>query len=439
MRRIAFLFLLVLVFSIPWEDAVILGGLGTLTRGIGMVAAAAWLASVLVSGELRKPHLFHIFLYLFVLWNTISIFWTAGFGETVGRIKTFVQLAILAWILWDLIRTLAALRATLQAYILGAYISISGTVLNYLAGREVSEYSGGRYAGANLNANDLALILILGLPVAWHLAVSAGNSRKSQVLRWVNFAYIPAALFAIISTGSRMSLFAVVPALLYMLGSVKRLKPFSRMLILVALTGTLFVMQSYIPQSAVNRLGTAFESIANADLGGRVELWQATVGVFLEHPLLGVGSGALHVPSVLGGAAHNTFLSVLAELGPVGFALFVFMLAIAGFESIRRSNWHSGLWLTVLAIWAIGVAMLSWEHGKPTWLFLGLTVLSASLSRQVDQRVLPSESPTSLGRVQSRRIQRNATSDSLALENTADRPSSTLAGSAVPASKGCGL
>jgi hypothetical protein len=38
------------------------------------------------------------------------------------------------------------------------------------------------------------------------------------------------------------------------------------------------------------------------------------------------------------------------------------------------------LWLTILLVWAIGAFSLTWEHRKPTWLFLSLVVVSADLS-----------------------------------------------------------
>ena len=385
MRTVAHLLSLVLVFTIPWENAITLGGLGTLTRVIGVLTAAVWLGSVLAAGGFRKFHPFHMLALLFILWNVVSFHWSVGVDETVQRIKTYVQLAILAWILWDLYTTPKALRASLEAYILGAYVAIGSTISNYLAGQEISVYAEGRYAGAGLNAVDLALILALGLPVAWHLASTAGNGMKNHVLRLVNCAYIPAALFAIILTASRMAIFAVFPAILYISVTINRLRFFFRILIFIVLVGALFAVLPYVPQSTADRLATVGDSIATRDLGGRVRLWRASIAAFLEHPILGVGSGALRTE--LGAVAHNTFLSVLAELGLIGFTLFVVMLVIVAYQAVNQPKWLSGLWLTVLAIWAIGAFALTWEFRKPTWLFLSLVVISASLFRQCDSVV----------------------------------------------------
>ena len=185
MRRVAFWLSLVLIFMIPWENSITVGSLGTLARVTGILAAAVWVGAVLVTGRFRKPHLFHMVVYLFVLWNVVSVFWSFGVQETVQRIKTYFQLVVLIWIIWDLYTTPEALKAGLQAYVLGACVAIGSTVGNYLAGNAFYDYALRRYTGAGLNANDLALILALGLPTAWHLAVSEVNEKASPVLKLV--------------------------------------------------------------------------------------------------------------------------------------------------------------------------------------------------------------------------------------------------------------
>jgi O-antigen ligase len=385
MRFVAFLLSLILVFTIPWENAITVGGIGTLTRAIGLLTVIVWSYSVVVTGTLRKPHLFHILVYCFMIWNILSIFWSIADNETLERILTISQLGILTWILWDLYETPNAMRSALQVYILGAYVAIGSTIYAYLNGQEISIYSGGRYAGANVNAVDLALILILGIPVAWHLAVTGGNGIEGYAQRLVNIAYIPIALFAIILTGTRTAIFAMIPAVLYIVLTTGRLKPFFRILIPAALIGSVFILLPHIPQGSLGRLATTGNSIASGDLGGRVILWNASLAIFLEHPLLGIGAGSLPAPAGLGALAHNTFLSVLVELGPIGFTLFAATVTVVVYQAFRQPRSYSRLWLTVLAIWVIGVFTLSWEFRKPTWLFLSLVVISANLCSEAHQ------------------------------------------------------
>jgi O-antigen ligase len=364
-----------MIFVLPWENSIAIGQVNVLTIGIGMLMAVVWLVSVPLTG-FRKPHLFHTAMFFFILWNSASYFWSVEVDATVKNIKTYVQLGILSWILWDLYTTPKALKAGLQAYVLGAYVAIGSTIFNYLKGPE-STYT--RYSATGFNPNDLGLILALGIPVAWHLAVSKTIGKENQALRLVNFGFVPAAILAILLTASRGSLIAAMPAFLFLLGSLTRLKLYQRVLLFAALTGTLFVLLPIVPQSSFQILGTTGTSIAEGDLTGRVDIWIDGIRVLSEHPIAGIGSGAFRWASESGKTAHNTFLSVLVEVGMIGFILFAAILAIAFYEAVHQPSGGSIFWLTILLVWAIGNSVHSWELRKITWLFLNLVIISASM------------------------------------------------------------
>jgi hypothetical protein len=385
MYNFVFRLTLILIFLIPWEGAVTFSEWGTLARIIGILAAAFWLGRALSVGGFRRPRLFHMVAFFFILWNVASVFWSFGVDETEERVRTYFQLGILTWMLWDLYRTPVALRLAMEAYVLGAYVAILSTVFNYLTGQPIVDSQGERFAGAGINAVELAVYLALGLPVAYHLATQAKNGPKGILLRIVNYAYIPASIFAIMLTGSRTALFAVLPMILYVIGIANRLKPSLRILTISVLLGSLLFSLTYIPQETLERLGTTPNSIAAEDLGGRMELWKGSIAIFLEHPILGVGSGTLGLPRLLGTFAHNSFLSILAELGLIGFVLFAGILAIVTHKALTQMKGLSALWLTVLAIWAIGSFSLTWEFRKPTWLFFSLIIISESLFSRDDR------------------------------------------------------
>lgn len=384
MRTIALWLSLVLVFSISWENMVLVQGLGTVSRVIGFLVAGFWVATVVVTGKIRKPHLFHVMVLLFTLWNVASAFWSFDIDDTMTHIQTSLQLAVLMFILWDLYTTPMALKAALQAYILGAYVAIGSIIVNYLMVRQATYL---RYAATGWDANDIGLVLALGIPVAWYLAVSDGSNRKARWLRLVNYAYVPSAILAILLTASRGALLATVPALVFVVGSLPRLSLSRRMLVLAVLIVALFVLQPLVPQSSLERLATSGASIAAGDLGGRGNLWREAIEVFLEHPLLGVGGGAYRAVAESGQVAHNTFLSVLAEVGIIGLALFAIILAITVYEFVRLPGWESRLWLAILIVWTVGAFALSFQQRKPTWLFLDLAVVSAGLHARRDRSI----------------------------------------------------
>lgn len=400
MRAISFWLSLLLIFTIPMEESIAVDGFGTLTKIIGLLLAAFWVIAFVISGKHRKPHFFHVVVYFFVVWNISSYFWSLDPNLTVTRILTYFQMLALAVILWDLYPTSTELQAGLQAYILGAYVSSGSTISNYLVN---STYRGMsydlRFSGSGLDPNELALMLVLGIPIAWHLAVSEATSRASFILKILNYIYIPTALFAILLTASRTALFTSIPAILYILGTFFRLKLPALILIFVGMIVALVVLQPYIPQTSLDRLATTQESIETGNLSRRVEIWMEGVEVFFNSPFIGVGSGAFRTAVEIHKVAHNTYLSVLVEVGAIGFIIFLIILAVAAYHTVYQSatRTHKFLWLTILLIWSIGVVVLSWEYKKPTWLFLSFIVISAHFSPVTEKAIRSSVSlPRSL-------------------------------------------
>jgi O-antigen ligase len=376
MRKITYWLAVILIFIIPWEDSISVPTLGSMARLMGLVVAVFWLATMLVDGRFRKPHLFHVLVLLFFLWNFVSMFWSPDRESTTQRIKTYSQIFLLMLIYWEVFQKPENLMAGLQAYVYGAYVLIASTIYNYVKGYVAVVYEG-RYSATGVNAVDLALILMMGLPVAIQLFFAAEQNKKGTILKIVNLAYIPLAIFSIILTGSRTSLIAVIPFGIYLIGT-QQIKFGRKILVFGILLISVLALVPLIPQAITTRLGTLGASIETADLGGRVELWKQAILIFSRHPLMGLGGGTLY--SAIGSAAHNTFISVAAETGFIGFVLFFTILAIVFFQAMNIQNGNSGLWVAIFLTWVIGVCSLSWEFRKLTWLFLNFIVIEGSFT-----------------------------------------------------------
>ena len=69
MRRVAYWLSLALIFTIPWEGAFHLPGLGTVATVMGLVVGAFWIATVVVTGRMRAPTEPFLFaLMVFTCW-----------------------------------------------------------------------------------------------------------------------------------------------------------------------------------------------------------------------------------------------------------------------------------------------------------------------------------------------------------------------------------
>ena len=394
MRKLTFWLSLIMIFIIPWEDSITISAIGSLARLFGVVVAGFWLMTVLSEGQFRKPHLFHGLVLMFFLWNLVSYIWTADATRTIERIKTYGQIFLLLLIVWELYRKPSDLKAGLQAYVLGSYVCIGSSLFNYIHGT-VAERFEVRFSATGVNAVDLALLLSLSIPIAWHLFLQA-DRKKNRLLKIINIVYIPLAFFAILLTGSRTSLFALIPANIF-IARPKRLDIGQFIIITIFLAISLFIILSILPQAIIDRLATTAASIGSEDIGGRVELWREALSVFLLNPIIGTGSGA--ISASIGSWAHQTFLSILAETGLVGFLLFISILVVVLNQTARLFREYSGLWFSVFFVWAIGVLSLSWETRKVTWLFLSFVIIEGvSLAEQYRAERLKSLAPESEAR-----------------------------------------
>jgi O-antigen ligase len=383
MRKITLWLSLCLIFSIPWENAITIEEIGTLTRVIGIAAFISWAISIMIDRCLRSLHIFHFMSSLFICWNILSFYWSIGSDQSVRQIITLIQLTAMAWMMLDLYCSSENLRMALEAYVLGAYVSVFGSLMNFVEGQTISMYEKGRFTGAGINAVELTIILSIALACSWYLATTTiGNSKREKLLRIIYFCFCPLAIFSILISGSRTGVFALAPAFLYIGFSLGKLKRVYKLILAAFGIGVLLYITSLIPTDTAERLLSVEASIRNFDLGGRGELWLQSIDIFLGHPIIGIGSGALLAEEMLGEVAHNTFLSVLTELGLIGLIIFVSMLVIVGHQAAVGLKKSMEIWIVLLATWTIGCMSLSWELTKTTWLIMSLIIASGRLVNQ---------------------------------------------------------
>lgn len=379
MRRMAFSLTLALVFTIPWEDSVQVSGVGTISRAVGLLAAVLWLAQILGTGRLRPPDRFHAAVLLLVVWNGLTMFWSLNPVATITGFSTYVQLFVLLLMMWELFTTQRAVELALQAYVLGGFVSVALILLNYLDDKP-SYYL--RYGPPGADVDGAALILALGMPAALHLAADRTSElSRHAVLRVVNFAYVPAAVFGIVLTGTRGAVVASIPTLVYSVVVLMRGGPLRRALGAAAVVVAVLLTVQYAPTASLDRIESASSELSSSgDLNGRVEIWNESLAAFVRRPVGGVGHDAHRAAISIGKVAHNTPLSILVETGVVGAVLFL-GVAASTIHWLRRvprgSSWY---WWTQLAVVFLGSLSLSVEDRKAIWFFIGACVASGSAS-----------------------------------------------------------
>jgi O-antigen ligase len=373
MTSLAYAALWVFVFSVPWERMIVLPGISIVSRVTGTLALGLALLAVVTSGRVRRLQGFHVAGLLFVILVFASLF-ALRIREIPEKCFTYLQLLLMVWMIWELAPSKQRLVGLLTAYVLGAYITASDTIMLYRtsAGEVI------RFAAGGADPNDNAMVLALGVPIAWYL----GTTYRRPLLRWVCRAYLPVAIMGIGLTGSRGGMLAGIVALLIVPLTITKLSParLATAIVILGISGAAAV--AYVPDKLVQRFASTGAEVQDLRLGGRFTLWRAGVQAFAEKPVLGYGTGAFRkaVTPQLGvntQVAHNSFLSVLVEQGIVGFLLYSAMfiavfLAVMGLPTLERR-----FALVLLATLGIAMLPLTWEHRKAGWFVLAaLTGLS---------------------------------------------------------------
>ena len=356
MRTITFWLAASLVFTFPTEDMLkISDGFGSVSRAVGVLVTLFWFITLCKTDRIQKFHPMHFAVAVFILWNALSAFWSADLDRTFPRIVCYVQLFILLCLLWDVCRTPAALKMALQAYVCGTYIAIGSQLYNYAHGIVGLEFSRYRYTATGIHPNSIGLILALSIPIAWHLAItSSGTSKTARMLRYLNYAYIPTAYFCILLTASRGSLLVTVPAVLYILWTLRFRNSRGNSFVIACLVIVACCLLPLVPQVSIERLSTTGEEITSGDLNGRLVLWEQGVFSFFKRPFIGVGAAAFHTVNTIGGAAHNSFLSILIDVGLIGLVFFIGVLGVAVYQATRTPPNEMWFWLSLFAVWFIG-------------------------------------------------------------------------------------
>ncbi len=381
-RSLAWPLLCALVLALPWEKSVTLDGVGTLARLIGIAALAAAIVEACWRRSVRAPNLALLAAAAFALWCALTWLWSIAPAETLPRALTFLQLLAMLWLVWELARTRRRQLTLIEAYVAGAAVASVLTILRFAAGRQ-TYYR--RYAAAGFDPNDLGLTVALAIPLALYLSL-----KGSGPVQWGGRLAAALAVAAVLLSASRTAWVVSLVAFLFLFWAWRE-GGLAHRVSGVVLLGMLVLGPVRLgPPASRERLAALPAELAAGGVHNRTQIWKAGLKAFRRHPVAGVGVGSypeavrprLGAPALEGHryVAHNTYLSILVESGLVGFGLFALSAAILAAFVWVLPGVERALWATALAMLAVGVTTLSWEHRKPVWLFAGLIMTEWALS-----------------------------------------------------------
>jgi O-antigen ligase len=309
----------------------------------------------------------------------LSLTYMAAFAVLVETREDLKRLGVTVW---------------LVAVVLGAV-----AIIQYLAGYERAvAYSG--------DANFFAALQVLALPVCLVVASHAAD-RSRRLIGLAGVAIVVGSVLTTLSRGGLLALLAVLALLALQPARVMfRSAGFKRIALLAAGIGAAALLYA-----AFADLEARSESLfTTADGGsGRTNLWRAAVNGWEEHQLRGMGYGAFpnesndllrQTPGVdfeayrlreSGQVVHNAYLGTLVELGVIGLALFLAMLASlwvtlrwAGRRARERSDAIVAAAAQALLVSLGGFMLVSFflstETDRGLWVLLGMALAVARIA-----------------------------------------------------------
>src|SRR5574340_123711 len=273
-----------------------------------------------------------VLLLIFICWMLFTTF-LAWYPELAWaewnrawKIQLFVMLTAilindrqkLDWLIWVIVASLG-------------FYGIKGGIFTLGSGGGYHVMGpAGSFIGGN---NELALALIMTIPLMWYLRSQAQN-------RWIrNGLAVSTVLTAIAAIGSqsRGALLAILA-----MGFFLWLKSRHKMATGVLMILVVGVLAVNLPQSWYDRMDTIRNYQEDGSVQGRLNAWHTAFNVASDR-LIGGGFNMFQPPTFSQYApdpynvhdAHSIYFEVLGELGFIGLTLFLLMWLFVWFKAGR--------------------------------------------------------------------------------------------------------
>ena len=387
MRRLSFYLFLIFVFTVPWQNAIAIGGSKTLSSFIGIAALLAAIVTLLLEGRVAKPPAFILAFGALVFWQMTTYFWSLEPELTLARAITMVQLLAMVWLATELCASERERLQLIEAFVLGCVVVCLVLVQAYFSGQPMAGY---RYAPAGFNPNESADIIAAAIPLALLVVIS----HKRGVLRWINIAYVPLGVFAVILTASRSGFLATCLALTSVFFALRHARPLYRLVWSAVILGVFAALFFGLPvndrlETNLQRVTLSTDTESLGTFTGRTIIWSAGLEMFTEHPVAGMGFNTFTtaVETQLGSehAAHNIWIQTAAETGIIGLVLLTIVLATAAVPGLMWRDFRRGFHLVLFLVLMTTSLAANLVTSKALW--IGLAILSATAAIPVSRPV----------------------------------------------------
>ena len=278
-----------------------------------------------------------------VLWGVVTTFTAISPEMAYAALIELLKALVIFFVVMNALRTPQQLRSYILLFLVAFLIyPARGALQNYVTGNRY--FGRAVWNGIYANPNDLAAITLLVLGLT--LAIATVNTQNPRVRR-AAIAFVPVTVVILLLTQSRGTFIGLLagfgPAIL---SRVRRRPTLAGpVLIVVVLAAVLVPAAAWHRFQGITKV-TSSQTIGEADKYGsaaqRLAILENGWHIFMDHPLLGVGIGcynqanARYAPGLGRRDAHNTYISLGAEMGIPGLLLWLGLVGSVLVQVRRR-------------------------------------------------------------------------------------------------------
>jgi putative inorganic carbon (HCO3(-)) transporter len=295
---------------------------------------------------------------VFLLWAAVTAVLSVAPDVAGPQLLERLKALVIFFVVVNTLRTPQQLRLYILIILLAFLIyPARGTLQNYVTHNTV--FGRAIWNKMYKNPNDLAAMTLLMLGLALAIATVQTQNRR---VRLAAAAFVPVMLLIILLTQSRGAFIGLVfgfgPPLLGRLR--KRPSIAGPVLVILCLIVALVPAALWHRLEGMSKL-TSTTTIAQADEEGsarqRYKVLKTGLRIFGDHPVVGIGIGCYkeaivqYAPELGPRDAHNTYLSLAAEMGIPGLLLWLGMVGSVLSRARRRRASIEADDRTIQALW----------------------------------------------------------------------------------------
>ncbi|MFC1590524.1 O-antigen ligase family protein [Candidatus Omnitrophota bacterium] len=312
-------------------------GLFTIMTPVKIIGGVTFFSAFLHHIFLRKSwHFLRLktfrYFTLFVMFLFISGFvFPNSFTRTYFTM--FASFTMLGFSILSLVNSSSRFRKIIMATLISVFFASLNSIIIYATAGKTEI----RMMGKSYGPNEFAIMLLPFLGIAYYFCLG----EKNKVMKNLFIAITASILVALILSFSRGGLIGLFAMLI-----IVTLKAKNKLKAVVIMTLFVTILLCFLPGQTWDRFQTMKAEGPDADPTGsvqrRISLARIGWSMFLDNPIFGVGVGnyywqcRLYGP-VIPGRPHNMYLEILAEMGIIGFMLFLGIISHT-FAILRTVN-----------------------------------------------------------------------------------------------------